>query len=68
MNLKRLLGIDTLADRRTGATSGNCPVGCGRPAIGFVVALAGELLSRYLFFVSVVPKNMAASFFRREGA
>jgi Fe-S-cluster-containing dehydrogenase component/DMSO reductase anchor subunit len=32
------------------------------------VCLAGELLSRYLFFVSVVPKNMAASFFRREAA
>jgi DMSO reductase iron-sulfur subunit len=40
----------------------------GHPAIGFVLALAGEFLSRYLFFVSVVPKNMAASFFRREGA
>jgi formate dehydrogenase iron-sulfur subunit len=26
------------------------------------VALAGEILSRYVFFVSVVPKNMAASY------
>jgi Fe-S-cluster-containing dehydrogenase component/DMSO reductase anchor subunit len=34
----------------------------------FGVCLAGELLSRYLFFVSVVPKNMAASFFGREAA
>ncbi len=25
-------------------------------------ALAGELLGRYLFFVSVVPKNIAAAF------
>jgi hypothetical protein len=32
-------------------------------APGFVLALAGELLGRYLFFVSVVPKNMALSFF-----
>ena len=38
----------------------------GHAAIGFGAALAGELLSRYLFFVSVVPRNMAASFFRRE--
>jgi hypothetical protein len=28
----------------------------------FVVALAGEWLGRYLFFVSVVPKNIAAAF------
>ncbi len=28
-----------------------------------LLALAGELLGRYLFFVSVVPKNMAMSFF-----
>ena len=40
----------------------------GHGAAGFVIALAGELLSRYLFFVTVVPKNMAASFFHREAA
>ena len=34
----------------------------GWPVSGFVLALAGELLSRYLFFVSVVPKNIAATF------
>ena len=28
----------------------------------FAVALCGEMLGRYLFFVSVVPKNMAASY------
>ena len=28
----------------------------------FALALAGEILGRYLFFVSVVPKNMAASY------
>jgi formate dehydrogenase iron-sulfur subunit len=28
----------------------------------FLVALAGEWLGRYLFFVSVVPKNIAAAF------
>ena len=30
--------------------------------VSLVLALAGEILSRYLFFVSVVPKNMAASY------
>ena len=34
----------------------------------FVLALAGEWLGRWLFFVSVVPKNMAAAFTRRERA
>ena len=28
----------------------------------FAIALAGEWLGRWLFFVSVVPKNMAAAF------
>lgn len=33
------------------------------PALaGFPLALAGELLGRWLFFVSVVPKNIAAAF------
>jgi hypothetical protein len=31
-------------------------------AAAFLVALAGEILGRYLFYVSVVPKNMAASY------
>ena len=35
----------------------------GFPMIGLAAALAGELLGRYLFFVSVVPRNMAAGFF-----
>ena len=30
--------------------------------VAFVIALAGEWLGRYLFFVSVVPKNIAAAF------
>ena len=38
------------------------------PAVSFGLALAGEFLSRYLFFVSVVPKDMAGGFFRREAA
>ena len=34
-----------------------------------VLALASEILGRYLFFVSVVPRNMAATFFSgREAA
>ena len=36
---------------------------------GFATALAGEIIGRYLFFVSVVPKNMAASYIAaREAA
>jgi hypothetical protein len=35
----------------------------GFPAIGFVLAFIGEVLGRYLFFVTVVPKNMAMTFF-----
>ena len=31
-------------------------------ALAFALALGGEWLGRYLFFVSVVPKNMAAAF------
>ncbi len=38
------------------------------PALALVAATAGELLGRYLFFVSVVPRNMAASFLRKEAA
>ena len=30
--------------------------------ISLLIALAGEVLGRYVFFVSVVPKNMAASY------
>jgi hypothetical protein len=33
-----------------------------------VAAIAVELLGRYLFFVGVVPKNMAASYLREERA
>jgi DMSO reductase anchor subunit len=38
------------------------------PTAALLVAIAGELLGRYLFFVSVVPRNMAASFLRKEAA
>ena len=31
-------------------------------AAALIMALAGEILGRYLFYVSVVPKNMAASY------
>lgn len=33
----------------------------------FVLSLVGELLGRYLFFVTVVPKNIPGSFFSRNG-
>jgi len=32
------------------------------PAPAFLFALAGELLSRYLFFAAVVPKSMASTY------
>lgn len=35
--------------------------------LSFSTALAGEFLGRYLFFVTVVPKNMPGSFFTVEG-
>jgi DMSO reductase anchor subunit len=35
----------------------------GYPLVAFPVAAVGELIGRYLFFVSVVPKNMAMGFF-----
>jgi len=35
-------------------------------SLAFALALAGEILSRYLFFVSVVPKNMAAPYLTAE--
>ena len=40
----------------------------GFPGVGFGVSVAASLLGRYLFFVSVVPKNMALTFFGREAA
>jgi DMSO reductase iron-sulfur subunit len=38
------------------------------PAAALILAFAGEFLGRYLFFVSVVPRNMAAPFLRKEAA
>jgi DMSO reductase iron-sulfur subunit len=38
------------------------------PALAFILALAGETLSRYLFFVSVVPKSVASTFTGRRAA
>jgi hypothetical protein len=34
----------------------------------FLIALLGEFLGRYLFFVTVVPKNMPGSFFTHGGS
>jgi hypothetical protein len=36
--------------------------------LGLLFAFAGVLLSRYLFFVSVVPLNMALTYVRRHAA
>ena len=38
------------------------------PVSALLAATAGEMLSRYLFFVSVVPRNMAAPFLHKEAA
>ncbi len=40
----------------------------GFPLAALTVAIAGELLGRYLFFVSVVPKSQALSFFSMRPA
>lgn len=40
----------------------------GFPGYGFALAVCGTLLGRYLFFVSVVPKNMAMPFLERRAA
>lgn len=40
----------------------------GYGKLALLPALAGELTSRYLFFVTVVPRNMAASFIAKEAA
>jgi hypothetical protein len=36
--------------------------------VSLVAALGMEILGRYLFFVSVVPKNIAASYLNEEEA
>jgi hypothetical protein len=38
----------------------------GAPFVAFPIALGGEIFSRYLFYVSVVPKNMAARYLAVE--
>lgn len=40
----------------------------GFPVAGFAAAFVASLLGRYLFFVSVVPKNMAMPFLDRRAA
>lgn len=44
------------------------PGGVWLRTLCLLAAIAIELLGRYLFFVSVVPKNMAASYLREERA
>ena len=41
------------------------PAAAGRIGAALVVVAAGELIGRYLFYVTVVPFGMAGSFFRR---
>ena len=40
----------------------------GLSVTSFVISLVSELLGRYLFFVTVVPKNIPGSFFSRNGS
>jgi formate dehydrogenase iron-sulfur subunit len=42
--------------------------GVAARAIGFLALLAGEFLGRYLFFVSVVPSNIASGYLAKEAA
>ena len=41
--------------------------GASGAAIALALAGSGELLGRYLFFVSVVPRHMAAPYLRLDG-
>ncbi len=36
--------------------------------VGLSLIIAGEFISRYLFFVSVVPTNIASGYLRKEAA
>jgi formate dehydrogenase iron-sulfur subunit len=36
--------------------------------VGLLLIIAGEFISRYLFFVSVVPTNIASGYLRKEAA
>jgi hypothetical protein len=40
----------------------------GHPLLALAVGWVGTLLARYLFFVSVVPLNMALTFVRTRSA
>jgi hypothetical protein len=47
------------------------PLFTAHPAVlwlAFATALAGEMLGRYLFFVSAAPKHMAAPYLGSEAA
>ena len=47
------------------------PLFTGHPAallVAFALALAGDALGRYLFFVSAVPKHMVAAYLGSEAA
>jgi formate dehydrogenase iron-sulfur subunit len=51
--------------------AGALPLVSGRPsvlAVAFALTLAAEILGRYLFFVSAVPKHMAAPYLGSEAA
>jgi len=39
----------------------------GLHVLALTLAIVGEILGRYLFFVSVVPKHMAAPYVAVEG-
>ncbi|MGH9268688.1 MAG: hypothetical protein ACRD0D_10995, partial [Acidimicrobiales bacterium] len=40
------------------------PAAGGRLAVGFVAVAGGELIGRWLFYVTVVPYRVAGSFFQ----
>ncbi len=61
--VSRLCGLVAIA-----LASSTLSTYCWMPLVSLVTAISMELLGRYLFFVSVVPKNMAASYMRQERA
>jgi DMSO reductase anchor subunit len=56
-----MLLVGALMEPLAGAAAG------GRLGAAVVVVAAGELLGRWLFYVTVVPFRVAGSFFRSRG-
>lgn len=64
--------LNKLILRVTLLVAGTCCLvlenGIGLRVLGLVILIAGEFVGRYLFFVSVVPSNMATGYLAQETA